>query len=225
MRTVYTTGPRTGLLLVEQAVRVDVVVRVVDEHVVLVHLERRALGHVSREGFHLVAGEDRDGLAVLRADHQRLGGAVPQVAVGLVEVVHHGAAGIVVGETDLSRRAGHLSDALLGDDQGGTDVVDDRFAERDLHHRRIGVAGALAVGAVERGVAGDVEGLALHFIDQRAIGVVGGHGGFHAVEGAGDISAELRGAAASGEHSHQSDRQDAEDAQTLLGHWIFSILV
>lgn len=136
-------------LLLEQRVVVDRVVGTVNEQVLAVHTEPCGLGHVGREDLDLVAGVDSHRGSVLRADEDGLALALPQVAVELQQVVEPGSARLGVVELDRRPSAGDLREAILREDECGTDVADVIVAKRDHQNRRVVLVRAVRVGRIE----------------------------------------------------------------------------
>ena len=194
--------PQRLVVLRQQVVVVEGVVRPVDEQVHAVDPEPGRLRHVGGEDLDLVAGVDPDRRAVLAADQDGLALALPQVAVVLDQVVEPGHTGLGVGELDRAVRTGDGGQTILGEDERRTDMRDVAGTQRDHQHGAVVLAGSVGVVRVEAGVARDPEGLALDRIDQLAVLVVGRHRCRDALEGTVDLLAEGAETSTASEQHH-----------------------
>lgn len=168
-----------SFLLVEEVGVVHGVVGAVDEQPLAVETEHRRLRHSRSDDLHLAGGVDRDRLAVLRTDEQRLGLALPEVAVVLPEVVEPRRTLLGAGDVDRRVGTGDRSYAVLRPQHRGTHVADVRVADRDQHD----VAGDLGDRAVRAGrrggepfVQADLDRLPVHLVDEFTGLVVGSDG-------------------------------------------------
>ena len=198
----------------EQGVVVHGVVRSIHQQVLAVHTERRALGDVRSERLDGVAGEYREGRAVLATHHDGLRLTLPQVPKALADVVEPRGAGDGIAEANLvGQLSSHVDDAVLREDHRAADMEDVAVAEADHHHCGV-LVGALRVVGVEAVVTREAERHTVDPIDDLAFFVVGGHGAGDTVDGATELLAGHRHTRAAGEGKGGHDERDDESRET-----------
>ncbi len=203
-------GPDRRLLgRVQETVVDHGVVGAVDEQCLAVDPEPRRARHRGAQRLDVVAAVDLDRRAVLGADHDGLGGAVPVAAEVVAQVVEPGRARFVVAEPELRRQLRRdVDQPVLGQDHGRADVLDMRVAQADQQDLGILVAFAVCCG-VELRVAGDVEALAFDLVDRLSVLVVRRHGGRETVE---RLIERVLASAATGQQA-DDERQDGRERQ------------
>ena len=198
----------------EQGVVVHGVVRSIHQQVLAVHTERRALGDVRGERLDGVAGEYREGRAVLATHHDGLRFALPQIPEALADVVEPGCAGDRIAEANLvGQLSCHIDDAVLREDHRATDMEDVVIAEANHHHRGV-LVGTLRVVSVEAVVAREAERHTINPIDDLAFLGVGGHGAGDAADRAAEFLSGHRHTRAAGEGKGGHDERDEECRET-----------
>jgi hypothetical protein len=214
-------GPESAPVLLEQAVVDHRVVGPVDEQRLAVDPEPRRLGHIGAQDLDFVPAVDLDGRPVLGADHDGLGGAAPELLEPVPDVVDPRGPGLVVGEPELLRELrGDVDEAVLGQDHGGSDVVDVGVGQRDQQHRRVVVAVPFVVRGVELRVTGDAEARSLDLVDRLAVLVVRGHRGLEAVEGLVELVGGGAEHSAAGQGNGDEQCQGCQNGTATTGHRI-----
>lgn len=205
--------------LLEQDVVVYGVVAPIDQEVLAVDTQQRALGDVGGIVLHLVAAEDGDRRSVLRTDQDGPARTFPGVAELLAEVVEEWCAVLGVVEIDGGGQLpGDVDDPVLRHDHRRADVRHVVVAHTDRQHRGVRVRGSVGVGRVERAVPVDVHRCAMDPVELLGVHVVGNdrcraalHQGYQVI----DIFAD-KGAAGQQANQHSQRNTGANPSGAVL---------